>query len=80
MGRMAAMIIMLMVLSVLQGCIRVSTRVSVNPDGSGTVTERVVMNLSYLKSMLGSEKAEKQGGPAAVPSREDLEKIASVMG
>ncbi|MBN1279208.1 MAG: hypothetical protein JW989_05455 [Chlorobiaceae bacterium] len=80
MGRLAVVIIMLMVLSVLQGCIRISTRVSVNPDGSGTVTERVVMNLSYLKSMLGSEKAEKQGGSANVPSREDLEKIASVMG
>lgn len=80
MGRLSAVFIVLMSAALLQGCIRVSTTVSVNPDGSGTVTERLLMNRSYFKTMFGLGKGEKQTSAADIPSRENLEKNASAMG
>lgn len=78
--RSVVLLFMLIVAVVLQGCIKVTTRVSVNPDGSGTVTERVLMNLSFMKSMLDSEKGEHKSRAADIPSHEDLKKSASAMG
>jgi len=80
MRRLAAVFMVLMTAVLLQGCIRVSTTVSVNSDGSGRVTERVLMNLSYFRTMLGPEKGEKQTSAADIPSRENLEKTAAAMG
>ncbi|MBM3423706.1 MAG: hypothetical protein FJY09_10765 [Chlorobi bacterium] len=80
MRRAAAVFMMLMIAVLMQGCIRVSTTVSVNSDGSGTVTERVLMNLSYFRTMLGPEKGEKQTGATGIPSRKSLEKNAAAMG
>lgn len=64
----------------LGGCIRVNTRIAVKKDGSGTVTERVLMNAPLLKTMASSSKEGKNGSPGSMPERKSLEKNAAAMG
>ncbi|NTW09917.1 MAG: hypothetical protein HGA26_01010 [Chlorobiaceae bacterium] len=64
----------------LAGCFEVSTVVSVKPDGSGTVSERMLMSresLSQMKSLGDGDKKEKQGG---MPEKEALEKKSGEYG
>ncbi|NTV60988.1 MAG: hypothetical protein HGA77_06745 [Chlorobiaceae bacterium] len=70
----------LVLLVTLAGCFEVSTVVSVKPDGSGTVSERMLMSkesLSQMKSLGEGDRKEKQG---SVPEKESLEKKSSDYG
>ncbi|MCF8382021.1 MAG: hypothetical protein K9G39_00270 [Chlorobium sp.] len=67
--------------SALSGCIRVSTHVTVRPDGGGNVTERVLMNMAFMKTMMnGSGDAKSNMQTASSPDRKALEKSAAAMG
>jgi hypothetical protein len=64
----------MVLLVTLAGCFEVSTVVSLKPDGSGTISERMLMSreaLSQMKPAGGKEKKEKSGG---MPEKEALEK------
>lgn len=64
----------------LAGCIKVSTRVAVKPDGSGVVIERVLMNTSYIKGMMAGSGSENSFSASSLPERKSLEKSAAAMG
>jgi hypothetical protein len=70
----------IVLLLTLAGCFEVSTVVSVKPDGSGTVSERMLMtreSLSKMKALGDGKGKEKQGG---MPDKKDLEKKSSEYG
>ncbi|MBM3162230.1 MAG: hypothetical protein FJZ79_02670 [Chlorobi bacterium] len=64
----------------LGGCIRVSTHITVMKNGSGTVTERVLMNTPLLKAIATSSKEGENRAPGSMPDRKSLEKNAKDMG
>lgn len=68
----------------LGGCFQVETKVRVNPDGSGTVEERVLMNDKVIRQI--DEMSKAFAGPDAKPEpftlhdRKELQKRAGALG
>ncbi|HEY4613212.1 MAG TPA: hypothetical protein VII11_09535, partial [Bacteroidota bacterium] len=54
--------ILLLSIFVLAGCLEVQTTVSVKPDGSGTVRERVLVKSDMLIMMMKMAKSMKEDG------------------
>jgi len=80
MRQVIKVLFLLLVAIGLEGCIRVSTLVSVNPDGSGLLTERVAMNISYMSMMDSSAKGDEKKKGVSLPDRDALGKSAEAMG
>jgi len=80
MRQVIKVLFLLLVAIGLDGCIRVSTLVSVNPDGSGRLTERVAMNTSYMSIMGGSAKGDEKKKGVSLPDRDAFRKSAEAMG
>lgn len=73
--------VVLLLGAALDGCIRVSTHVAVRPEGGGRVTERVLMNMAYMKTMMaGSGDVQGKMEKTSSPDRKTLERNASAMG
>ncbi|ACD90606.1 MAG: hypothetical protein HGA57_06215 [Chlorobium limicola] len=80
MRQVIQLLVLLLVAVGFEGCIRVSTLVSVNPDGSGRLTERVAMNVSYMSMMGSSAKGDEKKKGVSLPDRDALRKSAEAMG
>jgi hypothetical protein len=63
----------------LAGCLEISTIVSVKPDGTGTVSERMLMSKSAFNEMVLTD-GEKKGQSGQLPDKEALEKKSLGMG
>ena len=60
----------------LTACLNSTTLVKVNPDGSGTVEQTTLANVSAMRGMMGG-----QGGPSGpMMNKADLERTAERMG
>lgn len=64
----------LVLMFVMAGCFEVSTVVSVKPDGSGTVAERMLMSRASFGQMQGLSDGDKKGKPGQPPDKAELEK------
>lgn len=65
----------------LVGCLEVSTVVSVKPDGTGTVAERLLISKASFMKMNSSAKGDKKGASAQpLPDKAELDKRAMEMG
>ncbi len=63
----------------LVGCLEISTVVSVKPDGTGTVTERMLMSKSSFSEMVLRD-GDKKGQSGQIPDKALLEKKSQEMG
>ncbi len=63
----------------LAGCLEISTVVSVKPDGSGTVSEQMLMSKSSFGEMVLAD-GEKKGQSGQLPGKEAFEKKSLGMG
>jgi hypothetical protein len=64
----------------LAGCINSGTLLKVKPDGSGTIEQTLLMNMSLLKGMLASAGASGQAKPSSPFSEEQLKQSAARLG
>lgn len=81
MRHVVSFFVVLFLAGTLSGCIRVSTHVTVRPDGGGSVTERVLMNMAYMKTMMtAAGDAQGKVQTTSSPDRKRLEKSAAAMG
>jgi hypothetical protein len=68
----------------LGGCFQIETKVRVNPDGSGTVEERMLMSDKVIKQIDEMSKAfagpEEKPEPFTLHDRKELRKRAAAMG
>lgn len=64
------------------GCIRSATTINVKVDGSGTVEQAMLVNLGFMKGMLGGMGGlgGAQPGASGTPTDEDLKRSAARMG
>jgi hypothetical protein len=74
--RVAGFIILLFTMS---GCLEISTIVSVKPDGTGTVSERMLMSKSSFSEMVLTD-GDKKGQTGQIPDKALLEKKSQEMG
>ncbi len=63
----------------LVGCLEISTIVSVKPDGTGTVAERMLMSKSSFSEMVLTD-GDKKGQSGQIPDKALLEKKSQEMG
>ena len=64
----------------LTACLNSSTLVKVKADGSGTVEQTTLVNMSAVKGLMGAQ-GQNQGGPnGPMMNKEDLERTAAAMG
>ena len=63
----------------LVGCLEISTVVSVKPDGTGTVTERMLMSKGSFSEMVLND-GDKKGQSGQIPDKALLEKKSQEMG
>ncbi len=63
----------------LAGCLEISTIVSVKPDGTGTVSERMLMSKSSFSEMVLTD-GKKKGQSGQLPDNEAFEKKSQGMG
>ena len=75
--RVAGFVVLLFTMA---GCLEVSTVVSVKPDGSGTVAERMLMSKASLKQMTSLTEGGKKGQQGQLPDKALLEKKSQEMG
>jgi len=61
------------------GCIRSATTINVKTDGSGTVEQTMLVNLGFMKGMLGGLGAA-QPGASGTPTDDDHKRSAARMG
>jgi hypothetical protein len=64
----------------LTGCINSGTLIKVKPDGSGTIEQTLLMNMSLLKGMMASVDASGQTKPSSPFSEEQLKQSAARLG
>ncbi|NTW84304.1 MAG: hypothetical protein HGB36_13250 [Chlorobiaceae bacterium] len=70
----------LALLLTLAGCLEVSTVVHVKPDGSGTVSERILISREAFSQMKPVEGKDKNDQPGKVPDKTRIEKKTREMG
>jgi hypothetical protein len=75
--RVAGLMVLLLTMA---GCLEVSTIVSVKPDGTGTVAERLLVSKASLSSMHSLKDGDKNGQPGQVPDPAELEKKSRELG
>ncbi len=75
--RIAGFVVMLVTMA---GCLEVSTIVSVKPDGTGTVAERLLMSKASFSQTHSLNDGDKKGQPGQAPEKAELEKKAREMG
>jgi hypothetical protein len=61
------------------GCIRSATVINVKADGSGTVEQTMLVNLAFMKGMLGGMGGQPSSTPGAM-NEADLKRSAARMG
>ncbi len=64
----------------LAGCLEVSTIVSVKPDGTGTIAERMLMSKASLSQMSSLTEGSKKGQAGQMPDKAVLEKKSREIG
>jgi len=69
----------LLLLFTLAGCLEIRTIVSVKPDGTGTVSEQMLMSKSAFGEMVLSD-GDKKGQSGQLPGKEAFEKKSLGMG
>ena len=62
------------------GCLEVSTVVSVKPDGTGTIAERMLVSKASFGPMSGLTDGDKKGKGGQIPEKAALEKKSHEMG
>lgn len=62
------------------GCLRSNTTINVKADGSGTVEQTMLVNLSFMKGMLGGLGGQQTSSTPGAPSDADLKRTAARMG
>lgn len=62
------------------GCLEVSTIVSVKPDGTGTIAERLLMSKASLGQMNSLSEGGKKGQAGQIPDKVALEKKSQEIG
>jgi hypothetical protein len=75
--RVAGFIVLLFTMA---GCLEVSTVVSVKPDGTGTVAERLLMSKASFGQMSSLAEGDKKGQQGQIPDKAALEKKSLEMG
>ncbi len=75
--RVAGFIVLLFTMA---GCLEVSTVVSVKPDGTGTIAERLLMSKASLGQMNSLAEAGKKGPAGQMPDKAALEKKSQEIG
>ncbi|NTV06672.1 MAG: hypothetical protein HGA59_09250 [Chlorobiaceae bacterium] len=75
--RIAGLVVMLVTMA---GCLEISTIVRVKPDGTGTVTERLLISKASFSQTHSLNDKDKKGQPGQVPEKVELEKKTREMG
>jgi hypothetical protein len=75
--RLAGFIVLLFTMA---GCLEVSTVVSVKPDGTGTIAERMLMSKASLGQMSSLTEGGKKGQAGQMPDKSALEKKSREIG
>jgi hypothetical protein len=78
--RCTRLIALVSITFVLTGCINSGTLIKVKPDGSGTIEQTLLMNMSMLKGMMASVDPSGQMKQTSPFSEEQLKQAAARLG